>query len=832
MVVIKNNNSKINSMFLWIMNLLFITFFLIWVSINWNSREVLNNYNARLFPWICGLIFVQMVSFVLKKVPFYDFGFWFVVISYPFMFGYLFRDVFELETVLLWNPIVSYENSELFHAHIFIMLSLELFSIGYLLAYRKPIALKKDDLHKLGPDKRLYYIGIILFLIGGISKLINDVHIISVILSANSYSAYSGAVSSGLWDDLAYLMLPGVFFIFFSDCIKERTKNTIFVIVLAYLVCMMMLTGSRKIQIFSILSIFLGHEFSLKKRLFSIKRIIAYAFLAIVTLNVLITIRDYRFDLASIVPAFFQKLFSFNLFENIIGETLAETGLTMLSIASIVKLVPHTLPYQYGLTYIRTLPSFLPMGWLVGDFFNLASSTYVVNSYTGIPVGSSFIGDLYWNWGYFGGVIAAFLFGVLICRFVNISSKYNTRKSCAMYFSIFSQLIILVRSELIDIYRPIIMLIIVVFVLEQFKINNRRVSEVIKNVMLHGATNFESSNYGDYIYGEMVYEYLKEKKLNVCFYQPSSYFERNLKEYSKNRSINKTEADLIIYIPGGYFGEGHEARFRDNLVQFIRFMPLGIWASYKKIPLVVLGIGAGPNNCSLMNFGIRRICNHSQFVTVRDKESYEALKKLCPKANIIESGDLIITRDLNVSSGSSQLQRIEQIKKNKKVLLVHYNHSKDALLKFASCVNKFTAKNPEYIVVVASDSILKYEEEYFKEFEHESGIKCEHFLYENPSEMTMLLKTVDVVLSCKLHVGVIACSFGKSVIAVACHPEKTARFYSQIGESGRCVSLFDVDSDEICELLEKYHENGIQIDEQVIKKSSLTWELLEPIFGE
>ncbi|WDU82052.1 polysaccharide pyruvyl transferase family protein [Caloramator sp. Dgby_cultured_2] len=146
------------------------------------------------------------------------------------------------------------------------------------------------------------------------------------------------------------------------------------------------------------------------------------------------------------------------------------------------------------------------------------------------------------------------------------------------------------------------------------------------NIILHGATNCGSSNYGDYIYGEMVYEYLKEKGFNVCFYQPSTFFKRNIKDYYKSKTISRQEADLIIYIPGGYFGEGHRARLKDNLVQFFRFMPLGLWASFKKKPIIVIGIGAGPNRCLLMNFAIKRICNNSLFITVRDKESYESLK--------------------------------------------------------------------------------------------------------------------------------------------------------------------------------------------------------------
>lgn len=355
---------------------------------------------------------------------------------------------------------------------------------------------------------------------------------------------------------------------------------------------------------------------------------------------------------------------------------------------------------------------------------------------------------------------------------------------------------------------------------------------MISNVILHGATNCESSNYGDFIYAEMIYDHLKEKGINVCFYQPSLFFQKNIKGYSKNSPIDKKDADLIVYIPGGYFGEGHQARFRDNLVHFFRFMPLGIWASYKKIPMVVLGIGAGPNHCSFMNFAIKRICNHSQFITVRDKESYEALKKVCPEANIIESGDLIITKTLNVVNQGSQIRRIEKIKKNRRILLVHYNHSREALLKFAKSVNQFISKYDKYLVVVASDTVLEYDEEYFKKFESKSGIKCEYFRYKNPTEMTDFLKTVDVVLTCKLHIGVVASTFGKSVVAVACHPEKTSRFYSQIGEKGRCVSLFDVVPEDICKLLEKYHKKGIQIHSELIKKASITWELLDSVLGE
>lgn len=464
---IKSNKSIINATLLWMINLFFISSFLIWISQNWSNNQVISLYNKKLFPWVCGLMLVQILSFRIKKVPLYDFGIWFVGVSYLFMFGYMFRDIFGLESVLIWNPIVNYANKELFHTYIFVILSLELFTIGYLAVYKKNNILKLINFKEIYPDIKIYNTGLILLLIGGISKILNDITVLLFMQSANTYSAYSDAVVSGIMDDFACLMLPGIFFIFFSGCIKEKKKTLIFIIILAYLSVIMVLTGSRKTQIFSILSLFLGYIYSSEKKQFSLLKIISCGFLGLVILNVIITVRDYRFNLREIGPVIIEKIFSFDLFGNILGEILAETGITLLSVASIITLIPSVIPYQYGLTYLRTLPSFLPIGWLVGDFFNLASSTYVVNTYINIPAGSSFIGDLYWNWGVLGGLVASMVSGVLFSKFLQIKCNSNIRKELALYFSIFAQLIMLVRSEVIDVYRPIIMIIIAVYVLEK-----------------------------------------------------------------------------------------------------------------------------------------------------------------------------------------------------------------------------------------------------------------------------------------------------------------------------------------------------------------------------
>lgn len=452
----------------YLINLVYITSFLIWILFNWDSSKVISNYGIFLLPWIIFLMFVQLLSFYLKKRNIYDFGLWYIILSYLFMFGLLFFDVFSLETNLIWNPILYYSKDVLFYSNVFIILSMEAFMLGYLHFNSEEIPAIKNE----KSSKKIYYIGVILFVIGFVCRLINDLRIIEVTGIANSYSAYSTAGSAGLIDDFAFFLVPGISFLCFSGCLNRKKINILCIGSIIYLATTMMLTGSRKIQIFSILTIFLIWLYSDKKHL-SFKRIIILIVATLLLLNLVIVIRDTRFNLNQMFPTYIETLQSGKVLSNILGEVLSETGLTGLSVANIFSIVPIIKPYEWGITFLRTIPSFLPIGWLLGDFFNLASSTEVINTYINIPVGSSIIGDFYWNFGFIGGVIFAFLFGFFISKVLHITFK-SQRKSIAMYFSIFSFLIILVRAELIDVFRPIVYLFVGVFLLESLFLHKFR----------------------------------------------------------------------------------------------------------------------------------------------------------------------------------------------------------------------------------------------------------------------------------------------------------------------------------------------------------------------
>lgn len=465
--MVKSKKEFFSLVIIIIINITFLLSFSIRYFYDFNLDS--SNTFFELIVWTIALIIIQMVSFKLKKISIYDFGLWFIILSYLFLFGLLFRDGFNLNYSLIWNPVTYYDTSSLVSAYSFAIMSLCCFGFGYLLKTDSSFFDKSDIVADDRKRKQMFKIGFILFIIGGICKIVNDFQIVLSVRLSNSYSAYSSAVSSGLFDDFAALFLPGIFMMFFSDCLSEKQKKLIFVLSLIYFIVIMLLTGSRKIQIFSIVSVALGYFFSntkKEKKKINIFRLAIYSALLFFLLNILVTIRDSRFDLSTMIPNVINNLFSLKVVSNIFGEVLSETGLTLLSIASIIDNVPKIFPFRYGETFLITLPSFLPIGWLIGESYYSASSTYVINRYTGIPVGSSFIGDLYWNWGFVGGTIAAFIFGLLVSKLL-LGSKNNKDKNLkyAMYFSYFSVLIILVRTELIDIFKSFVFVILISFVL-------------------------------------------------------------------------------------------------------------------------------------------------------------------------------------------------------------------------------------------------------------------------------------------------------------------------------------------------------------------------------
>ena len=463
-----------------LISLVLLTIFFLNLNYAKNNTNIVNDYISYFMPWI--IIFFIVVIYILifiKKVKYYDFGLIFIILSNFFMFGTIFLKWLNLESDI-WDPVYFYSSNEMFQAISYVIPAIFLFTIGYALFGNRKITRDNIDNNSKYDDQLVYYTGIFMSIFGGIFRIICDVPTIIYMMGANTYVAYSDYAVSGFLYTFAGLFVPGVIFLMYSKKMS-KFKNIIMVIVISYIVITMILTGSRKQEIFDIVTLVLCYLANLKKKI-SLKKVLLLFILGYLFLDLIYVIREYRTTLDLIPMKYIESIFSFNAIPILFAETLSEVGMVIYSVTNIVKYVPAIMGYEYGMTFLRTIFSFLPINPLVGDFFYKASSTNVINEYLNLPVGSSMFGDMYWNFGYLGGLMFSFIIGFLFYLFFNrYLKKFTDNYSAAIYFCCFDILIVLVRAEFFDCWRTLVYFFVTVFLIKYILIKKKTRREKLSN---------------------------------------------------------------------------------------------------------------------------------------------------------------------------------------------------------------------------------------------------------------------------------------------------------------------------------------------------------------
>ena len=341
-------------------------------------------------------------------------------------------------------------------------------------------------------------------------------------------------------------------------------------------------------------------------------------------------------------------------------------------------------------------------------------------------------------------------------------------------------------------------------------------------ILLHGATDCGSSNYGDFLYGKLIWDHIHEllHSVNIGFYHSSDFFDKFIDPENPCKfSGNVKDATAAVYIPGGYFGEGHNATWKETLIQFMRFIPFGLKCKHSHIPLAIIGVGVGPNKNLLFRYAIKKIVKYANIVTVRDDESLNALKKIgC--GGCVSLTDPILAFDIKQYDEPVDADVKKFVPLGKKIILVHYNHSKYAAVKFGEAMRIFRIDFPEYYPVVITDQIISAQIDFRKDFEQAYGVSDYYYYeYRDPFALGGLISASEFILTSKLHVGVTAAQKSKSVLAVAVHPEKTRRFYNQIGEPDRFMDLENVSSFEIANKIESLIGENTTVPDSAIEKA-------------
>lgn len=272
-------------------------------------------------------------------------------------------------------------------------------------------------------------------------------------------------------------------------------------------------------------------------------------------------------------------------------------------------------------------------------------------------------------------------------------------------------------------------------------------------------------------------------------------------------------ADAIVYGGGGYFGEppGNPHRWGGR---FLRRHPyLALSARSIGRPYAVIGVGFGPLSNRVARAAAVAVCNGARTLAVRDDES---------KAFAVQYGvspDRIrVTADAAMSLTSKDLppyarEYAESLKGGTNGSLTigaHLSfsrHEEGGIGVVIDELERLLARHDDVSIVGILDRQgAKEQLESAEELRRRIGHRVKILPYEDTWRLAAALGQLDLVITTKLHVGIVSATLGTPVISLPVH-SKVPRFYRQIGAMDRCHPLRDLGHGHLSELLEDWYRD-------------------------
>ncbi len=259
-----------------------------------------------------------------------------------------------------------------------------------------------------------------------------------------SYAGIREASDIGVLSFFQSLYTPGIFALVISLAKrgkKEEAKIACFCACLFEGICM--LSGNRGVQITKIMVFVFIYFYYIEK--FKLRNFLMLGFGAYILIVFLYFISAIRLS--------GMTRFNLSEFLKILGgepviRQLAQQGSTLNMVVLTVRDVPSYTPYSCGIQYLASLINVFPgtSHW-AGNLPYLANTLRYLN--TSLPLGDSYIAELYHNFGWVGVIFSIFI-GAFLGRITNAISSAVSKCKClesACYCVLFRSLLWMVRSN-------------------------------------------------------------------------------------------------------------------------------------------------------------------------------------------------------------------------------------------------------------------------------------------------------------------------------------------------------------------------------------------------
>lgn len=408
--------------------------------------------------FICSLVQLlgNVYIFSRLQVKALSFPSIFLALSYLFHFGHIILYAFNLSfgnkgLSALWYYDIDIYNQTL----IFVYLVLYFLSLGFIVTLSRFHDTNNLNHAKIKEESnyKIIILGWIFILIG----IIPTISIEYLKLSTFIQSGYNELFNLNIRDYVQVIancinfgfiaLLVG-----YSDKSKKKA-NLVFFFAVCFK-CFQMVSGGRGESLAFILTFFLIWVSLIHKM--KIKEFIAFFIIGFLSLFLISFIANFR--ISDISLSSFIETFKLTLQYNPIISVIAEFGSTLTTVCFTMVSIGLTKNFSYGINYIAPILYVFPN---IGGFNEkiVDSSVFIrhIEKFDQ-PMGGSYIGELFYSFGWLG-VLFAFLIGVLVA-FIFLGLKKNKELNNKFKYVLYAQTIpyffIWIRGYFGGMYRGII----------------------------------------------------------------------------------------------------------------------------------------------------------------------------------------------------------------------------------------------------------------------------------------------------------------------------------------------------------------------------------------
>lgn len=303
-------------------------------------------------------------------------------------------------------------------------------------------------------------IALLLLLMGLVFSVTRTIALLRLMIAGGYYNTFQyTAQHGGIKTQLSNIWVLGVIILLFLFKDSKMKSRLLFAGSVLYLF-LTMLTGGRIMALMNIVT--LGFFYL---RIVEKPKGANNFFLLIVGL----LLAEYIVDIGlSRTGGIGSAQNSMGSLRQLVAKIFGEFGGTGYTSALAIEHVPRDIPYAYGMTYLFSLLYLFPnFGWASWKITSMTVFTDHLREYTNSGIGGSYIGEAFYNGGYWGlGFIL--IFGMFLGWFDTKIRRYLIEKNLlklSAYIGTMPYVFLITRSFFKDIIRPFAWIMVAMLVL-------------------------------------------------------------------------------------------------------------------------------------------------------------------------------------------------------------------------------------------------------------------------------------------------------------------------------------------------------------------------------